>query len=166
MATNKTNIRVGLLLEPGIGFFMKPLMQTLMLALVFSMPASAQEDPAGLKYWHGIDKEAITTSSGLQYKILVAGKGRKPGAKDRVDVHYRGLLLDGTQFDSSYSEDEPVTLRLSRVIKGWTEGIQLMPVGSVFVFLIPPELAYGEKGGGPIPPNATLIFEVELFKIK
>ena len=124
------------------------------------------EDLAGLHYWNGIDKEAITTVSGLQYKILVSGKGRKPEAKNRVTVHYRGLFLDGTQFDSSYSSDEPVTLSLKRVIEGWTEGIQLMPTGSVFVFLIPPELAYGEKGGGPIPPNATLIFEVELFEIK
>jgi len=145
---------------------MKLLIQILLIALVFTIPAAADEDQAGLRYWNGISKDAITTSSGLQYKILVSGKGRKPGAKNRVTVHYRGLFLDGTQFDSSYSSDEPVTLSLRRVIKGWTEGIQLMPTGSVFVFLIPPELAYGEKGGGPIPPNATLIFEVELFEIK
>ena len=145
---------------------MKLTIQILLIALVFTMPASADEDQAGLRYWNGINKDAITTSSGLQYKILVPGKGRKPEAKNRVAVHYRGLFLDGTQFDSSYSNDEPVTLSLKRVIEGWTEGIQLMPTGSVFVFLIPPELAYGEKGGGPIPPNATLIFEVELFEIK
>ena len=145
---------------------MKLLMQILLTALVFTMSASADEDQAGLRYWNGINKDAITTESGLQYKILVPGKGRKPAAKNRVSVHYRGLLLDGSEFDSSYSGDEPVTLSLKRVIKGWTEGIQLMPTGSVFVFLIPPELAYGEKGGGPIPPNATLIFEVELFEIK
>jgi len=145
---------------------MKLLMQILLTALVFTMSASADEDQAGLRYWNGINKDAITTDSGLQYKILVPGKGRKPEAKNRVSVHYRGLLLDGREFDSSYSGDEPVTLSLKRVIKGWTEGIQLMSTGSVFVFLIPPELAYGEKGGGPIPPNATLIFEVELFEIK
>jgi FKBP-type peptidyl-prolyl cis-trans isomerase FkpA len=145
---------------------MKLLIQILLTALVFTMSASADEDQAGLRYWNGINKDAITTESGLQYKILVPGKGRKPEAKNRVSVHYRGLLLDGSEFDSSYSGDEPVTLSLKRVIKGWTEGIQLMPTGSVFVFLIPPELAYGEKGGGPIPPNATLIFEVELFGIK
>jgi FKBP-type peptidyl-prolyl cis-trans isomerase FkpA len=91
------------------------------------------------------------------------GKGRKPTAKEKVSVHYRGLLLDGSAFDSSYSSDEPIKLSLRKVIKGWTEGIQLMPAGSVFLFLIPPELAYGEKGAGLIPPNATLIFEVELF---
>ena len=145
---------------------MKLLIQILLTALVFTMSASADEDQAGLRYWNGINKDAITTESGLQYKILVPGKGRKPEAKNRVSVHYRGLLLDGREFDSSYSGDEPVTLSLKRVIKGWTEGIQLMSTGSVFVFLIPPELAYGEKGGGPIPPNATLIFEVELFEIK
>jgi FKBP-type peptidyl-prolyl cis-trans isomerase FkpA len=138
----------------------------LLIALVFSLPASADEGQAGLQYWKGIDKEAITTSSGLQYKIMVNGNGRKPEAKNRVAVHYRGLLLDGTEFDSSYSSDEPITLSLKRVIKGWTEGIQLMPTGSVFIFLIPPELAYGEKGAGTIPPDSTLIFVVELFGIK
>ena len=145
---------------------MKLLIIILLMAIVFTMPASADEDQAGLKYWHGINKEAITTSSGLQYKILVPGKGRKPGAKDRIKVHYRGLLLDGTEFDSSYSEDEPISLNLRRVIDGWQEGIPLMPTGSVFLFLIPPELAYGERGGASIPPNATLIFEIELFSFR
>ena len=146
---------------------MKPAIQVLLIALVFTMSVSADEEQAGLRYWNGIDKDAITTSSGLQYKVMVIGTGRKPEAKNRVAVHYRGLLLNGTEFDSSYSLDEPITLSLKRVIKGWTEGIQLMPTGSVFVFLIPPELAYGEKGASPsIPPNATLIFVVELFDIK
>ncbi len=145
---------------------MKSLIQALLLALVFAVPALADENQAGLDYWNGIDKDAITTDSGLQYKILVPGKGRKPTAKSKVTVHYRGLLLDGMEFDSSYNNDEPITVSLKRVIKGWTEGIQLMPVGSVFVFLIPPELAYGEKASEPIPPNATLIFIVELFGIK
>lgn len=122
--------------------------------------------PAGMQYWNDIDKETIETSSGLQYKILIAGNGRKPKRKTTVQVHYRGLLLDGRQFDSSFDSDEPVEFRLVKVIKGWTEGIQLMPAGSVFVFLIPPELAYGEKGAGVIPPNATLIFEIELFGSK
>jgi FKBP-type peptidyl-prolyl cis-trans isomerase len=122
--------------------------------------------PAGMQYWNDIEKETIETSSGLQYKILIAGNGRKPKRKTTVKVHYRGLLLDGRQFDSSFDSDEPVEFRLTKVIKGWTEGIQLMPAGSVFVFLIPPELAYGEKGAGVIPPDATLIFEVELFGTK
>ena len=146
---------------------MKLAIPILLIALVFTLSASADEDQSGLRYWDGIDKDAITTSSGLQYKIMVNGTGRKPEAKNRVTVHYRGLLLDGTEFDSSYALDEPIKLSLKRVIKGWTEGIQLMPTGSVFAFLIPPELAYGEKGvGSSIPPNATLIFVVELFEIK
>ena len=145
---------------------MKRLIQLLLMTLVFTLPASAAEEQAGLQYWNGIKKEAITTSSGLQYKILLPGKGRKPGPKSRVVVHYRGLLLSGDQFDSSYSHDEPITLSLRRVIEGWTEGIQLMSPGRVFVFLIPPELAYGEKGTDTIPPNSPLIFEIELFKVK
>ena len=144
---------------------MKLLIQISLITLVFTLSASADEDQAGLQYWNEINKEAITTSSGLQYKIQVPGKGRKPKANDDVMVHYRGLLLNGAEFDSSYYDDEPVTLEVKRAIKGWAEGIQLMPVGSVFVFLIPPELAYGEKGGKSIPPNAPLIFQVELFGI-
>ena len=131
--------------------------------LFSSQLALASEDLAGLHYWNKIKGEAIETESGLQYKVLIMGAGKKPTSKSKVSVHYRGLFLDGVQFDSSFSGDEPVKLSLKRVIKGWTEGIQLMPVGSVFVFLIPPELAYGSKGGGVIPPNSTLIFEVELF---
>ncbi len=126
-------------------------------------PAVAEEE-AGMLYWNGIKQEAITTESGLQYKALITGNGPKPGPGSKVKVHYRGLLLNGVTFDTSFSEDEPVSLSLKSVIKGWKEGIQLMPAGSVFVFLIPPELAYGNKGSGHIPPNATLIFEVELFK--
>ena len=134
--------------------------------LFYSSQAAASENQAGLDYWNGIDKEAITTSSGLQYKALIMGTGRKPKGNSKVTVHYRGLLLNGVQFDTSYHDDEPVVLGLRTVIKGWTEGIQLMPVGSVFVFLIPPELAYGERGSTGIPSDATLIFEVELFGIK
>ena len=121
---------------------------------------------AGLQYWHAIEKPVIETGSGLQYKILITGNGRKPKPRSTIKVHYRGLLTDGRQFDASFDSDEPVEFRLTKVIKGWTEGIQLMPAGSVFVFLIPPELAYGEKGAGVIPPDATLIFEVELFGTK
>ncbi|MCW8926385.1 MAG: FKBP-type peptidyl-prolyl cis-trans isomerase [Xanthomonadales bacterium] len=111
-------------------------------------------------------KEGVqTTESGLQYKVLTMGDGAKPVATDTVQVHYRGTLLDGTEFDSSYARNEPISFALNRVIAGWTEGVQLMPVGSKFMFYIAPELAYGEGGGGPIPPNATLIFEVELLDI-
>jgi len=134
--------------------------------LIQSATALAAESQAGLDYWNSIKKTTYTTDSGLQYKILIMGKGNKPGSRSKVTVHYRGLLLNGSVFDTSYDEDEPISLSLKSVIEGWKEGIPLMPTGSVFVFLIPPELAYGENASGVIPPNATLIFEVELFKFK
>lgn len=112
-------------------------------------------------------KEGVqTTDSGLQYKVMTMGDGAKPTATQTVKVHYRGTLLDGTEFDSSYARNEPISFALNRVIAGWTEGVQLMPVGSKFMFYIAPELAYGEGGGGPIPPNSTLVFEVELLGIE
>lgn len=112
-------------------------------------------------------KEGVqVTDSGLQYKVIQMGEGAKPAATDRVTVHYRGTLLNGEEFDSSYSRNQPMTFQLDQVIPGWTEGVQLMPVGSKFMFYIPPGLAYGENGGGPIGPNATLIFEVELLGIE
>ena len=108
-----------------------------------------------------------TTASGLQYQVLEAGKGEKPTADDVVRVHYKGTLLDGTEFDSSYGRGTPAEFGLGDVIIGWTEAVALMPVGSKYRFWIPGDLAYGEKGtpGGPIGPNATLIFEVELLEI-
>ena len=112
-------------------------------------------------------KEGVqTTASGLQYKVVTMGDGAKPAAEDTVKVHYRGTLLDGTEFDSSYARNEPISFGLNRVIPGWTEGVQLMPIGSKFIFYIAPELAYGAGGGGPIPPNSTLVFEVELLDIE
>ena len=111
-------------------------------------------------------KEGVqVTDSGLQYKVIVMGEGAKPAASDKVTVHYRGTLLNGEEFDSSYSRNQPTSFQLDQVIPGWTEGVQLMPVGSKFMFFIPPNLAYGANGGGPIGPNATLIFEVELLSI-
>ena len=109
----------------------------------------------------------VTLASGLQYKILKAGDGKKPAADDKVVCHYRGAFIDGTEFDSSYSRSQPATFAVNRVIKGWTEALQLMPVGSKWQLFIPPQLAYGERGSGrTIGPNATLIFEVELISIQ
>lgn len=111
------------------------------------------------------DKEVRQTSSGLQYKILVEGKGRVPKATDEVLVHYTGKLLDGTVFDSSVERGEPISFPLNGVIAGWTEGLQLMKEGGKAVLYIPSELAYGDNGTGPIPGGATLVFEVELLKV-
>ena len=113
-------------------------------------------------------KEGVkTTASGLQYKVLKEGAGAEPKDGDTVTVNYRGLLIDGTEFDSSYKRGQPATFPVSGVIKGWTEALQLMPVGSKWQLFIPPSLAYGERGAGnDIGPNSTLIFEVELISIK
>ena len=106
------------------------------------------------------------TPSGLSFKELRPGKGEMPGVQDNVSVHYRGLLTNGKEFDSSYKRGEPSTFALTSVIKGWTEGLQKMQPGGKYVLVIPPDLAYGEAGAGEmIPANATLIFEVELIKI-
>ncbi len=108
----------------------------------------------------------VTTASGLQYLVLTPGTGASPQVTDAVTVHYRGTLIDGTEFDSSYSRGKPASFPLNRVIKGWTEGLQLMQEGGKHRLFIPPELAYGERGAGKlIGPNATLIFDVELIKI-
>lgn len=108
----------------------------------------------------------VTTASGLQYKVIKAGKGKKPTAKDSVSVHYRGTLLDGTEFDSSHKRGQPASFPVAGVIPGWIEALQLMPVGSTWTLYIPSKLAYAERGSGPqIGPNATLIFEVELLSI-
>ena len=113
-------------------------------------------------------KEGVkTTPSGLQYKVIKEGTGPQPKATDIVTANYRGTLIDGTEFDSSYKRGEPATFPLNGVIKGWTEGVQLMKVGSKYQLFIPSNLAYGDRAVGPdITPNSTLIFEVELLGAK
>ena len=110
----------------------------------------------------------ISLPSGLQYKIVQTGTGPKPTAADTVVCNYRGTLVDGTEFDSSYKRGQPASFPVGQVIKGWTEALQLMPVGSKWQLFIPPDLAYGERGtnGGPIGPDETLIFDVELVSIQ
>ncbi|MGN6151112.1 MAG: FKBP-type peptidyl-prolyl cis-trans isomerase [Lysobacteraceae bacterium] len=116
---------------------------------------------------NGSKPGVVTTPSGLQYQVLTPGTGPKPSAGATVRVHYRGTLLDGTVFDSSYDRKEPAEFALGAVIPGWTEALQLMPVGSKYKLWIPQELAYGEQGtpGGPIPPGSALVFEVELLAL-
>ena len=112
-------------------------------------------------------EEVKQTESGLQYEVIREGTGPNPGINDMVVVHYRGTLVDGTEFDSSYKRKAPATFPVSGVIKGWQEGIQLMRAGAKWKLYVPSRLAYGDKGaGGPIGPNQTLIFEVELEEIK
>ncbi len=130
---------------------------------------SSTEMNAGEKFlYENRNKEGVKlTASGLQYKVITEGAGRKPRSYETVKVHYRGTLVDGTEFDSSYARNEPISFALSQVIAGWTEGLQLMPVGSKYMLYIPSELAYGSRGAGSlIAPDSALIFEVELLDIK
>ena len=107
-----------------------------------------------------------TLPSGLQYKVIQPGTGKTPGGTDKVTVHYRGTLVDGSEFDSSHKRGKPASFQVGRVVKGWTEALQLMQEGAKWELFIPPELAYGERGAGArIPPNSTLIFEVELISV-
>jgi FKBP-type peptidyl-prolyl cis-trans isomerase len=133
------------------------------------MAAHAKNKAEGEAYLaDNAKKEGVTTTaSGLQYKSLSTGNGAKPSTSDRVKVHYRGTLIDGTVFDSSYDRGEPIVFPVTGVIAGWVEGLQLMNVGSKFELTIPSNLAYGANGSGPvIGPDATLVFEVELLGIE
>lgn len=130
---------------------------------------SAKNKAAGAAYLAENAKKpgVVTTVSGLQYLALVVGDGAKPSRSDRVKVHYKGTLIDGTVFDSSYDRGEPIVFPVTGVIAGWVEGLQLMTVGSKFELVIPSNLAYGENGSGPvIGADATLIFQVELLAIE
>jgi FKBP-type peptidyl-prolyl cis-trans isomerase FklB len=133
-----------------------------------TMPDSSDDSPGAETDFlaeNGKREGVTTTASGLQYEILVAGDGATPGIADTVTTHYQGKLIDGSVFDSSLSRS-PASFPLNRVISGWTEALQLMPVGSKWRLFIPPELAYGSRGVPGIPSNSTLIFEVELISIE
>jgi FKBP-type peptidyl-prolyl cis-trans isomerase len=134
-----------------------------------ALKASEENKSQGLAYLEAnkAKEGVVTLPSGLQYKVLQEGTGPKPVATDQVVCNYRGTLLDGTEFDSSYKRGQPATFPVTGVIKGLTEALQLMPVGSKWQLVIPADLAYGDRGAGPqIGPNATLIFEIELISIQ
>ena len=130
-----------------------------------ALAESNKKDGAAFLAANATKPGVVTLPSGLQYKILTPGTGPKPTATDSVVCNYRGTLLDNTEFDSSYKRGQPMTFPVSGVIKGWTEALQLMPVGSKWQLFVPGDLAYGERAQGPGGPNATLVFEVELMSI-
>ena len=148
---------------------------TLMVLLVLFACGGPQEDSISAKniqegsdflQKNALREEVETLPSGLQYEVIRSGTGALPTATDKVTVHYRGTLIDGTEFDSSYARGQPATFPLNQVIKGWTEGLKLMKEGGKRKLYIPPDLAYGKRGAGQqIGPNSTLIFEVELIDI-
>lgn len=143
-------------------------LQALVASRQAAAAAAAEENGSAGKAFlaeNGKREGVVTLPSGLQYEVLVAADGPKPKPTDRVTTHYRGTLIDGTQFDSSYDRGQPATFPLDGVIDGWTEALQLMSPGAKWRLYIPPELAYGDRAQGPIPANSTLIFEVELLEI-
>ncbi|WP_442757004.1 FKBP-type peptidyl-prolyl cis-trans isomerase [Marinicella litoralis] len=142
--------------------------EQLMAELEVQKVENAEKGAAFLKE-KAAEKGVVTTESGLMYEVLTQGEGERPATPTTtVVVHYTGTLIDGTKFDSSVDRGQPATFALNQVIKGWTEGLQLMNAGSKYRFYIPPELAYGSdaRPGSPIGPNSTLIFDVELIEIK
>jgi FKBP-type peptidyl-prolyl cis-trans isomerase FkpA len=145
------------------------------LSIAYSEAEAAQEEVESAKNLedgiaflqeNGKKEGVITTESGLQYEVITEGDGPKPTDSSTVFVFYEGTLLDGTVFDSSYETGDTINFPLNQVIQGWTEGLQLMPVGSTYKFYIPSNLAYGSRATGPIPANSTLIFKVELLAVK
>ncbi len=125
------------------------------------------QDGEAFRAENGKQEGVVTLPSGLQYKVIEEGSGKTPSAADTVTVNYRGTLIDGSEFDSSYKRGEPATFPVGGVIPGWTEALQLMKEGAKWQLVIPPDLAYGERGAAPvIGPNSTLVFEVELIKVQ
>ena len=159
-----------LLSEEEMGSSLSDLRQKSMAAVQQELKEQAEKNLVeGEKFLtENKTKEGVkTTASGLQYKVIEKGEGPSPKVGDTVTVNYRGTLVDGTEFDSSYARGEPATFPLTGVIPGWTEALQLMKKGSKWTLYIPPDLAYGERGAGNrIPPNSTLIFEVELISFQ
>lgn len=154
---------------------LKPLAVALAVALSTTLTTTimAQDASSNLAKGQAFLKENAskpgvkTTPSGLQYLVLEEGKGKSPKSTDTVLVHYKGNLLDGTEFDSSYKRNEPISFPLNGVIPGWTEGVQLMKEGGKIRLFIPSNLAYGSRGaGGVIPPDSTLVFDIELLKVQ
>lgn len=150
----------------------RPFILILSAVIVFCVPGALLAQSAkerGEKFLEeNAGKEGVkTTASGLQYEVIKEGTGKSPKATDTVVVHYRGTLLDGTEFDSSFKRNEPAEFPLNRVIPGWTEGVQLMKEGAKYRFFIPSKLGYGSRGAGrAIGPDETLIFEIELLKVR
>ena len=141
-------------------------MARLASVFVVAVAAAALADPSTASAQASAARAPATPAPGLTYKSVREGTGASPTATDAVKVHYRGTLMNGTEFDSSYKRNEPATFPLNRVIPCWTQGVQRMKVGGKAELVCPPELAYGERGaGGTIPPNATLRFEIELLAI-
>ena len=173
-ALSTTFVHKRLFIHKIILVFMKKilLLITMIVCGLGLTSCSKDEDDYEQQCKEYLDKNAKregvkVTSSGLQYEVLEEGNGKSPSVTDIVRCHYEGRLIDGTVFDSSYKRGEPSEFALNQVIKGWTEGLQLMPVGSKYKLYIPYELGYGERGAGQsIPPYATLIFTVELLDIK
>jgi FKBP-type peptidyl-prolyl cis-trans isomerase FklB len=142
-------------------------MQAKMVAEMEAMQAKNQAAGAAFLAENAKKEGVIVTASGLQYKVLEPGDGPSPGVEDVATVHYRGTLIDGTQFDSSYDRGQPATFPVGGVIAGWTEALQLMKPGAKWQLFIPAELAYGERGAGQdIGPNSTLLFDVELISVE
>ena len=142
------------------------IVQQYMQAAAARKGAAAREEGERFLEENGARPEVTTTESGLQYEIIKPGSGIRPTATSNVKVHYHGTLIDGTVFDSSVERGETISFPLNRVIPGWTEGVQLMPLGAKYRFYIPFDLAYGAQGSPPkIPPYSALIFDVELFEI-
>ena len=152
-------------LQSVMQVFQQELMQADQLAKAEQAEAGSAEAELFMAR-NGAREGVTTTESGLQYEILNQGTGPKPGPDDQVTVHYRGTLADGTPFDSSYDRGEPATFGLQGVIQGFSEGLQLMPVGSKYMLFVPSDIGYGAQGSGPIPPSAALVFELELLSIE